>query len=95
MITHRNYKLIWGQEFLLDRAQPLQADKVQLYDVFQDPEERSNIASENMEVAITCISLLVCIIHCVYFQIVDKLKAKLLQRKGEFVPAIVTRSRFI
>ena len=56
MITHRNYKLIWGQEFLLDRAQPLQADKVQLYDVFQDPEERSNIASENMEVAINCIS---------------------------------------
>ena len=56
MITHRNYKLIWGQEFLLDRAQPLQADKVQLYDVFQDPEERSNIASENMEVAIICIS---------------------------------------
>jgi len=73
VITHRNYKLIWGQEFLLDRAQPLQADKVQLYDVYQDPEERSNIASENME-------------------IVDKLKTKLLQRKGEFVPAIVTRS---
>ena len=58
MITHRNYKLIWGQEFLLDRAQPLQADKVQLYDVDQDPEERSNIASENMEVANLSLSYL-------------------------------------
>ena len=58
MITHRNYKLIWGQEFLLDRAQPLQADKVQLYDVFQDPEERNNIASENMEVANLSLSYL-------------------------------------
>ena len=58
MITHRNYKLIWGQEFLLDRAQPLQADKVQLYDVYQDPEERSNIASENMEVANLSLSYL-------------------------------------
>ena len=58
MITHRNYKLIWGQEFLLDRAQPLQADKVQLYDVVQDPEERSNIASENMEVANLSLSYL-------------------------------------
>ena len=58
MITHRNYKLIWGQEFLLDRAQPLQADKVQLYDVDQDPEERNNIASENMEVANLSLSYL-------------------------------------
>ena len=58
MITHRNYKLIWGQEFLLDRAQPLQADKVQLYDVYQDPEERNNIASENMEVANLSLSYL-------------------------------------
>ena len=63
MITHRNYKLIWGQEFLLDRAQPLQADKVQLYDVDQDPEERNNIASENMEVAINCKMIYIYIYH--------------------------------
>ena len=42
--------MIWGQEFLLDRAQHLQSDSVQLYDIAKDPEERNNIAHLNEEV---------------------------------------------
>ena len=41
--------MIWGQEFLLDRAQHLQADSVQLYDIDKDPEERNNIEHLNDE----------------------------------------------
>ena len=41
--------MIWGQEFLLDRAQYLQAGNVQLYDIDKDPEERNNIADLNEE----------------------------------------------
>ena len=49
-VTYKNYKMIWGQEFLLDRAQRLQAASVQLYDIDKDPEERDNIAHLNDEV---------------------------------------------
>ena len=45
-MTYNNFKFIWGQEFLLERSQFLQAEKVQLYDIEQDKEERSNIAHE-------------------------------------------------
>ena len=41
--------MIWGQEFLLDRAQHLQSDSVQLYDIDKDPEERNNIEHLNDE----------------------------------------------
>ena len=41
--------MIWGQEFLLDRAQDLQSGNVQLYDIDKDPEERNNIADLNEE----------------------------------------------
>ena len=41
--------MIWGQEFLLDRAQHLQSDSVQLYDIDKDPEERDNIEHLNDE----------------------------------------------
>ena len=50
VVTHKNYKMIWGQEFLLDRAQHLQSDNVQLYDIDKDPEERNNIQHLNDEV---------------------------------------------
>ena len=46
--------MIWGQEFLLDRAQHLQSGNVQLFDIDKDPEERNNIADLNEE---ACISL--------------------------------------
>ena len=49
MVTQKNYKLIWGQEFLLDRAQHLQSGNVQLYDIDKDPEERNNIEHLNEE----------------------------------------------
>lgn len=52
VVTHKNYKMIWGQEFLLDRAQHLQSDNVQLYDIDKDPEERNNIQHLNDEVCI-------------------------------------------
>ena len=50
VITHDNYKLIWGQEFLLGRSQFNQADNVQLYDVIRDPEERRNIADSHQDI---------------------------------------------
>lgn len=53
VVTHNNYKLIWGQEFLLDRAQHLQSGNVQLFDIDKDPEERNNIADLNEEVVMS------------------------------------------
>ena len=50
--------MIWGQEFLLDRAQHLQSDNVQLYDIDKDPEERNNIQHLNDEVYVSiCVVL--------------------------------------
>jgi len=49
-ITYDQWKLIWGQEYLLKKTQPHQRDRVQLYDVFEDPSERINVASEHPEV---------------------------------------------
>jgi len=49
-VTYNNFKLIWGQEFLLERSQFLQGEKIQLYDIEQDKEERSNIAHEYPDV---------------------------------------------
>ena len=48
--------MIWGQEFLLDRAQHLQYDNVQLYDIDKDPEERNNIQHLNDEVRVNMCS---------------------------------------
>ena len=45
-ISKDQYKLIWGQEYLLKKPQKQQSRKVQLYDVFQDPSENNNLAEE-------------------------------------------------
>ena len=42
--------MIWGQEYLLKRLQPEQKDKVQLYDIYKDPEENNNTANEFIEI---------------------------------------------
>ena len=38
--------MIWGQEYLLKKPQKQQSRKVQLYDVFKDPSEITNLAEE-------------------------------------------------
>merc|ERR1719342_1185595 len=43
-IMHNNYKMILGQEFLLERSQSIQSRKIQLYDVQLDQEERNNLS---------------------------------------------------
>ena len=45
-ISKDRYKLIWGQEYLLKKPQKQQSLKVQLYDVFKDPSENTNLAEE-------------------------------------------------
>ena len=45
-ISKDQYKLIWGQEYLLKKPQKQQSQKVQLYDVFKDPSESQNLADE-------------------------------------------------
>ena len=45
-ISKDQYKLIWGQEYLLKKPQKQQSRKVQLYDVFKDPSENTNLAEE-------------------------------------------------
>ena len=49
-ISHRQYKLLWGQEYQLSRSQVLQADTVRLFDINTDPRENVNIAEDNKEV---------------------------------------------
>ena len=41
--------MIWGQEYLLKRLQPEQKDRIQLYDIYEDPEEKNNTAKEFTE----------------------------------------------
>ena len=45
-ISKDQYKLIWGQEYLLKKPQKQQSRMVQLYDVYKDPSENKNIAEE-------------------------------------------------
>ena len=45
-ISKNQYKLIWGQEYLLKKPQKQQSRMVQLYDVYKDPSENKNIAEE-------------------------------------------------
>ena len=45
-ISKDQYKLIWGQEYLLKKPQKQQSLNVQLYDVFKDPSENQNLAEE-------------------------------------------------
>ena len=52
-ISKDQYKLIWGQEYLLKKPQKQQSRKVQLYDVFEDPSENKNLAEEFPDVVST------------------------------------------
>ena len=45
-ITRGQYKLIWGQEYLLKKPQKQQRQNVQLYDIINDPTETKNLAEE-------------------------------------------------
>ena len=45
-ITRGQYKLIWGQEYLLKKPQKQQRHNVQLYDIINDPTETKNLAEE-------------------------------------------------
>ena len=47
VITHNNYKMIWGQEFLLGRSQHQQRENIQLFDIDKDPLEKVNVAAAN------------------------------------------------
>jgi len=48
-ITSDKYKLIWGQEYLLKKAQPYQKTKTQLYNIMEDPNEMINLKAEYPE----------------------------------------------
>ena len=45
-ITKGKYKLIWGQEYLLKKPQKQQSENIQLYEIFNDPSETTNLAEE-------------------------------------------------
>ena len=49
-VSHRQYKLLWGQEYQLSRSQRAQADTTRLYNVHTDPGETDNIAAQNDKV---------------------------------------------
>ena len=49
-ISHRHYKLMWGQEYQLSRSQRTQTDTVRLFNINNDPTERNNIAQQNNQV---------------------------------------------
>ena len=52
-ISKDQYKLIWGQEYLLKKPQKQQSRMVQLYDVYKDPSENKNIAEEFPDLVFT------------------------------------------
>ena len=49
-VSSGQWKLIWGQEYLLKKSQPHFRDRALLYDVFADPAERTNQAHNQPEV---------------------------------------------
>ena len=49
-ITHGHYKMIWGQEQLLKKSHKSQSNQVKLFNVFDDPEESTDISEENPDV---------------------------------------------
>ena len=50
MMTRTGWKLVWGQDSLLKVSKPEQSRNVQLYNVFDDPEEMVDMADKELEV---------------------------------------------
>ena len=45
-ITRGNYKLIWGQDYLLKKSPKGKSDAYHLFDVYNDPSEVNDVAAE-------------------------------------------------
>lgn len=49
-ISSGQWKLIWGQDYLLKKRQPQFKDRALLYDVYQDPGERRDLSNSQTQV---------------------------------------------